>query len=69
MFRLEEEVMETDPFGWKFIIYTRGYDRACRIFSRSKFKWGKRYDWETSYAYESRSLIHVGPAPFRIRTV
>jgi hypothetical protein len=63
MGRLEEEVMESDPFEWKFIdeLFT-GEDAAALAasFPRDKFKTVKGYDGEKSYVYVSRSLIHMG---------
>ncbi len=60
---IEENVLETIPFEWKFIgqLFSRQDAAALAAsFPRDKFKTVKGYDGEKGYEYVSRSLIHMG---------
>jgi hypothetical protein len=62
--RLQEAVMETDPFEWKFIDRLFSPEDAAALaasFPRDKFKEVKGYDGEKSYVYVSRSLSTMWP--------
>lgn len=71
--RLNDQVLETDPFEWKFIDQLFAPEDAAALaasFPRDKFKTVEGYDGEKSYVYVSRSLIHMGgPMRPRIRKV
>jgi SM-20-related protein len=61
--RLNDQVLETDPFEWKFIDELFAPADAAALaasFPRDKFKTVEGYDGEKSYVYVSRSLIHMG---------
>jgi Rps23 Pro-64 3,4-dihydroxylase Tpa1-like proline 4-hydroxylase len=61
--RIEEQVMETDPFEWEFIdqLFTAGDAAALAAsFPHDKYKRVTGYDGEKGYEYVSRSLVHMG---------
>jgi len=61
--RIEQDVMEVHPFAWKFIDQLFSPADAAALaasFPRDHFKKVTGHDGEKSYAYWSRSLIHMG---------
>jgi len=61
--RIDEAIVETDPFEWKFINQLFSSEDAAVLaasFPRDKLKTVIGYDGEKGYEYQSRSLIHMG---------
>src|SRR5258706_1781372 len=61
--RLDQAVIESIPFEWKFIDQLFRPEDAAALaasFPKDKFKTVTGYDGEKSYEYVARSLIHMG---------
>jgi hypothetical protein len=61
--RIEEKILEADPYEWALIdqVFAPGdASELARSFPRDQFKTIVGYDGEKGYEYVARSLIHMG---------